>query len=107
MTHLELNAENFDSVIAQSEKPVLVDFYATWCGPCKMLAPVLEELAEKHPQITVAKLDVDTATPVAIRHEVSSIPALLLFENGQLISRTLGYMPLEALEKWLSESNLA
>lgn len=106
MAHIELTAENFDEIVMRSEKPILVDFYATWCGPCKMIAPVLEELAERHPQLTVAKLDVDTATPIAIRYGVSSIPTLLLFENGKLVDRTLGYTPLEALERWLSKNHM-
>ncbi len=106
MAHIELTAENFDEIVLRSETPILVDFYATWCGPCKMLSPVLEELAEKHPQLTVAKLDVDAATPIAIRYQISSIPALLLFENGQLVDRALGYMPLASLERWLAQNHV-
>lgn len=106
MAHIELTAENFDATVNNCPNPILVDFYATWCGPCKMLAPVLEELGEKHPQLTIAKLDVDAATPIAIRYQISSIPALLLFENGQLVDRALGYMPLASLERWLAQNHV-
>ena len=90
---LILNKENFDEVI-NGTKPVLVDFWATWCGPCKMLAPTIEELAEElKDEVVVAKLDVDQAQEIAIRYQVMSIPTLILFKDGKEEKRTVGFRP--------------
>ena len=90
---LILNKENFDEVI-NGTKPVLVDFWATWCGPCKMLAPTIEELAEElKDEIVVAKLDVDQVQEIAVKYQVMSIPTLVLFEKGEEVRRTVGFQP--------------
>ncbi len=82
---------SFDSDVIKSGTPVLVDFWATWCGPCKMIAPVLEELAgEKAGQLTVAKLDVDANPETARNFQVVSIPTLILFKNGEPVKRIVG-----------------
>jgi len=87
-----VNDRTFDSEVLQSETPVLVDFWSTWCGPCKMIAPVLEEIAgEKNGQLKIAKLDVDANPESAQKFGVMSIPTLLLFKNGQEVSRIVGY----------------
>ena len=92
----KITAQNFDSFIANGT--TVVDFYADWCGPCRMLAPALEELADEHPEIKVGKLNVDEAGALAARFGISSIPFVAKFENGVLKSSALGYMPAAALE---------
>ncbi len=90
---LILTNENFDEVI-NGTKPVLVDFWATWCGPCKMLAPTIEELAEElKDEVVVAKLDVDKAQQIAMKYGVMSIPTLVLFNGGKEVKRTVGFQP--------------
>ena len=90
---LILNKENFDEVI-NGTKPVLVDFWATWCGPCKMLAPTIEELAtELEGEVVVAKLDVDQVQDIAMKYGVMSIPTMVLFKNGEEVRRTVGFQP--------------
>lgn len=97
MKEVILNEENFDKVILQNEKPVLVDFWATWCGPCKMMAPVLEELAASRDDIIVGKVNVDDCPNLSSRFGIFSIPTLILFKNGEESDRAVGYMPLEKL----------
>ncbi len=90
---LALTKENFDEII-NGDKPVLVDFWATWCGPCKMLAPTIEELAEElKDEVVVAKLDVDKAQEIAVKYQVMSIPTLILFKDGKEVKRTVGFQP--------------
>ena len=90
---LTLTKENFDEII-NGDKPVLVDFWATWCGPCKMLAPTIEQLAEElKDEIVVAKLDVDKAQDIAMKYQVMSIPTLILFKDGKEEKRTVGFQP--------------
>lgn len=100
---IQLTNENFDSFIETSEKPVIVDFWATWCGSCKMMAPVLEEIEKEHPEIAVAKVNVDEASELAARFGIMSIPAFILFKDGAVVKSTVGYMPAESL---LSELGL-
>ncbi len=94
ITHVQ-NVEQFDELSAKGD--VLVDFFATWCGPCNMLSPVIENLANAHPELNVLKVDVDELPALAQRYGVSSIPTLLYCSNGELVDRGLGYMPLPKL----------
>ncbi len=91
-----LTTENFDEFI-RSEKKVLVDFWATWCGPCKMVAPVLEEIASEDPDFKIAKVDVDQNPELAARFAVRSIPAMVLFKDGEQAGVTVGAQPKESI----------
>ena len=93
---LHPNKNELDALL-QQERLVLVDFWATWCMPCKMLAPVIEQLAEQYAgQVTVAKVDIDEHEDLAIRYGIQSIPTVLLFENGQLVEQEVGVKPASA-----------
>ncbi|OBI48909.1 thioredoxin [Mycobacterium sp. E796] len=107
---IEVSDASFSSEVLSSNKPVLVDFWATWCGPCKMVAPVLEEIAtERAEQITIAKLDVDANPETARDFQVVSIPTMILFKDGQPVKRIVGAKGKAALLRELSDAvpNLA
>jgi thioredoxin 1 len=85
-----LTTATFDETVVASDKPVVVDFWAEWCGPCKMIAPILGEIASEQPTITIAKLNVDENPDIAMRYNVMSIPTLLVFKNGEVAKRLVG-----------------
>ena len=95
------NKENFDSLI--NDGVVVVDFFANWCGPCKMLGPVLEELSDSRSEVKVVKIDVDEEEDLARRFGVMSIPALYLFKDGKQVDNKVGFMPLSLLEEWIDK----
>ncbi|MCI8407431.1 MAG: thioredoxin [Oscillospiraceae bacterium] len=97
MELLHASNESFDSEVLQSPQPVLVDFYADWCGPCRMLAPVIEEIAQERSDLKVVKVNVDDADAVAARYGVMSIPTVILFEGGQAAHQLVGFRSKEAL----------
>ena len=102
MAELNITALNFETEVLQSDKPVLLDFYANWCGPCKMLAPVLREIAEENADtLRVGKINVDEQMELAMRFQVSSIPMLVVFKDGQPVAKTVGYRSKEELNELL------
>ena len=97
MAELNITSANFKSEVLESDKPVIVDFWATWCGPCRMLGPVIAELAEEHPEIKVCKVNVDDEPDLAQEYGVMSIPFVASFNAGQLHKSSVGVQPKEAL----------
>lgn len=101
MSIVHVNEEKFKENINGGK--VLVDFFATWCGPCKMLSPVLEEIKEDRSELKIVKVDVDESPMLAKEYGVMSVPTLLLFENGELKKRQSGFMPKEMLNNWIED----
>lgn len=99
---LKLNENNFEQEVLNFEGKVLVDFFAVWCGPCKMLSPIIEEIAAEHPELKVAKLDVDEAVAVAMQYKVASIPTVILFENGEVVDKFVGYRDKASIEEFIA-----
>jgi thioredoxin 1 len=95
---IEVTDKTFEQTVLKAEMPTAVDFWAVWCGPCKMIAPILEEIAQEYEgKIQVTKLDVDYNNESAMKYGVMSIPTLILFKNGQPVERIVGFMPKEKL----------
>ncbi|MEE1138490.1 MAG: thioredoxin [Acutalibacteraceae bacterium] len=102
MSVISINKTNFEQII-NTDKPVLIDFYADWCGPCRMVSPLVDEIAEENPQYTVGKINVDNEPELAQAFAVSSIPMLVVIKNGKITNQAVGAMPkdkiLELIEK--------
>lgn len=103
MAILTVTAENFEQEVLNSDKPVLLDFWATWCGPCKMVSPIVDEIAEENTEIKVGKVNVDEQGELAQKFGVMSIPTLLVIKDGQVATRSVGAKPKTAILKMLDE----
>jgi thioredoxin 1 len=103
MNIIEVNKDNFSSEVLNSKIPVLVDFNASWCGPCRMLRPILEEISEERNDCKIVSVDIDSEEELASRYDVYSIPCLVLIKDGVEINRSIGMKPKEELEEFISE----
>lgn len=101
MTAIKITKENFDQLVTNNPGRVLLDFWAPWCGPCKMIGPIVEEIAEARADITVGKVNVDEEMELAMQFGVSSIPTILVFRGGKLTTTSVGYRPKAELEALL------
>ena len=103
MAYIHVNKHNFQEEVLQSDRPVLVDFWASWCGPCRMAIPIVEEIAEEREDIKVVKINVDEEQELAMQYQIMSIPTLMVFKKGEITAQALGALPknqiLDLLEK--------
>lgn len=95
---IHVTTDNFETEVLKSDVPVLVDFYADWCGPCKMLAPLVEQFAQEHPQVKVCKINVDDQADLAMDYDVRSIPTLVVFKDGKEANRSVGLISKSQLQ---------
>ena len=107
MSTVKVTDETFEQEVLKADKPVLVDFWAEWCGPCKQIAPALEQIAEELAgQVTVAKLDIEESPTTPSRYGVRGIPTMMLFKGGQMTSMKVGAMPKQKIVEWLNEAGI-
>ncbi len=100
MAEITVTESNFENEVLKSEIPVIVDFWASWCGPCRMLAPVLSEIADEYDgTVKVCKVNVDEEMGLAVKYGINSIPALFIFKNGQVVNSAVGVMPKSQIEE--------
>lgn len=100
---LKITSENFKSEVLESSQKVLIDFYADWCGPCKMMGPVVEEIAEEHSDVKVVKINVDNAEDIAIKYQIMSIPTRVVVKDGQEVNRSIGLISKEKIEELIEK----
>lgn len=102
MAEITLTTSNFEKEVLESDIPVLVDFWAGWCGPCKMLAPTIAEIAKEYEgKVKVGKVNIDEFAPLAIKYGVASIPTVILFKDGQAVNKSIGFVPKASIEDML------
>lgn len=101
MAVIHITKDNFQSAVLESSKPVLLDFWATWCGPCRMIAPIVEQLAQERDDIVVGKVDVDQEMELAVRFGITSIPTLIVMKGGEVAATSIGYCAKADIEKLL------
>ena len=102
---LEITDKSFEDVVLKSDKPVMVDFWAAWCGPCRMVGPIIEELSSDFEgRAVVGKLDVDANQEFAAKYGVRNIPTVLVFKNGEVVAEKIGALPKSQLEQWVKEN---
>ena len=107
MSTVTVTDESFEQDVLKADKPVLVDFWAEWCGPCKQIAPALEQIAEElHNQVTIAKLNIEDSPTTPSRYGVRGIPTMMLFKDGQMASMKVGAMPKQKILEWLNETGV-
>lgn len=108
MSSVKITDESFEQDVLQANGPVLVDFWAEWCGPCKQIAPALEQIAEEFAgKVTVAKLNIEESPTTPSRYGVRGIPTMMLFKGGQMASMKVGAMPKQKIVEWLNEAGVA
>jgi len=104
MSILHLNNKNFSKEVLESEQPVVVDFFADWCGPCRMVAPILEELSDQYKgKCKIGKVNVDESSDLAAQYQISSIPALFFFKGGKVVEGVVGVLPKESFEEKINK----
>lgn len=101
MSVLKIDHSNFKETVSENKGIVIVDFWAEWCGPCKMIAPLVEEIAQAHPEITFGKVNVDDEPAIAAAYGIMSIPTLIKFRDGKMVDQNVGYMGKDILEAWV------
>lgn len=97
MSVMTITAANFEEEVIRSDKPVLLDFWASWCGPCRMVSPIIDTIADERPDIKVGKINVDEESALAAKFGVVSIPTLVVMNNGEIVNKTVGARPKEAI----------
>lgn len=104
MAVVHVTTDNFEAEVLKADQPVLVDFFATWCGPCQMVGPIVEQLSEEVPNVKFVKVDVDENTDIARQYRVISVPTFVLIRDGQAVKTEVGALPKSALQKMLAQA---
>ena len=105
MVTIEITTENFDKEVLHSKQPVIIDFWASWCGPCRMFSPIIEEVSEEFKgKVVFGKLNTDENSEIATKYNIMSIPTAMLFQDGKVKATSIGAMPKESFKKWVREN---